>query len=80
MFLGVFQYNLMKFYMWCVIVVVCYPYGGGSARLYFGEYEYVLPEKGGLLMDVGTLAGIIALCVSCFLAGVQYGKDHRNEK
>ena len=70
----------MKFYMWCVIVVVCYPYGGGSVRLYFGEYEYVLPEKGGLLMDVGTLAGIIALCVSCFLAGVQYEKDHRNEK
>ena len=48
--------------------------------MYFGEYEYVLPEKGGLLMDVGTLAGIIALCVSCFLAGVQYEKDHRNEK
>lgn len=27
-------------------------------------------------MDVGTLVGIIALCVTCFMAGVQYGKDH----
>ena len=31
-------------------------------------------------MDVETLAGIIALCVTCFMAGVQYGKDHRSEK
>ncbi len=45
----------------------------------FGEYACFY-RKGGLLMDVGTLVGIIALCVSCFLAGVQYGKDHRNEK
>ena len=31
-------------------------------------------------MDVSLFVGIIALCITCFLAGVQYGKDHRNEK
>ncbi len=31
-------------------------------------------------MDVDTLMCVIALCVACFMAGVQYGKDHGNEK
>ncbi len=31
-------------------------------------------------MDVGLFVGVVALCITCFLAGVQYGKDHRNEK
>ena len=26
------------------------------------------------------IVGIIALCLTCYMAGVQYGKDHRNEK
>ncbi len=30
-------------------------------------------------MDMNTLVGIIALCVGCFMAGVQYGKDHGNK-
>ena len=31
-------------------------------------------------MDIGTLIGLIALCITCFMAGVQYGKDHENKK
>ncbi len=31
-------------------------------------------------MDVGIFVGIIALCIACFMAGVQYGKDHENKK
>ena len=31
-------------------------------------------------MDMETFIGILALCVACFMAGVQYGKDHINEK
>ena len=31
-------------------------------------------------MDIGTFVGIIALCITCFMAGVQYGKDHRDKK
>ena len=31
-------------------------------------------------MDTGIFVGIIALCVACFMAGVQYGKDHKNKK
>ena len=30
-------------------------------------------------MDMSTLIGLIALCIACFMAGVQYGKDHRNK-
>ena len=31
-------------------------------------------------MDVGIFVGIVALCIACFMAGVQYGKDHKHEK
>ena len=31
-------------------------------------------------MDVGIFIGVIALCITCFMAGVQYGKDHENKK
>lgn len=31
-------------------------------------------------MDVGIFVGIIALCISCFMLGIQYGKDHENKK
>lgn len=41
---------------------------------------YKILSKGGVLMDVGLFVGIIALCIACFMVGVQYGKDHRNEK
>ena len=27
-------------------------------------------------MTVELFIGIIALCISCFMLGVQYGKDH----
>lgn len=29
-------------------------------------------------MDIGIFVGIVALCIACFMAGVQYGKDHGN--
>lgn len=31
-------------------------------------------------MDIGIFIGVVALCIACFSAGVQYGKDHRHEK
>ena len=30
-------------------------------------------------MNVDTLVGVIALCIACFMAGVQYGKDHTHK-
>lgn len=29
---------------------------------------------------IGLLIGIPSLCVACFMAGVQYGKDHPNNE
>lgn len=31
-------------------------------------------------MDIGLFIAVVALCFTCFLAGVQYGKDHPNAK
>lgn len=31
-------------------------------------------------MDIGILIGLIVLCITCFMAGVQYGKDHVDKK
>ncbi len=31
-------------------------------------------------MDAGILIGVLAFGLTCFMAGVQYGKDHRHEE
>lgn len=31
-------------------------------------------------MQVEIFVAIIALCISCFMLGVQYGKDHDDHK
>ena len=36
--------------------------------------------KEGILMDIAVFIGIISLCISCFMLGVQYGKDHGDKK
>ena len=39
--------------------------------------EQKFDTKGVVLMD---MINIVALCIACFMAGVQYGKDHANKK
>ncbi len=49
--------------------------GGGWP--YPNERRFKNPiERRARFMDVGIFVGIIALCLTCFMAGVQYGKDH----
>ena len=30
-------------------------------------------------MDIGIFVGIIGLCISCYMLGVQHEKDHENK-
>ena len=36
-------------------------------------------RKEGVLMDIGIFVGIIGLCISCYMLGVQHEKDRGNK-